>query len=64
MATEARVRRQLEQERRELAEAVDVLREDIGEVTGKAKKGAAGAAGLFLLLRLGRVLLRLLRRND
>ena len=62
MATEARTRRRLEQERQELAEAVEVLREDIGEATAKAKKVSLGAAGGLALVVAAKRVVKLLRR--
>lgn len=63
MATEARTRRQIEQERQELAEAVEVLREDIGEATAKAKKVSLGAAGGLALLVTVKRVVGLVRRR-
>jgi hypothetical protein len=61
MATEARVRRELDEERRQLADAVEILREDLGEAAGKAKKVSLGAAGGLALLVAAKKLLRLRR---
>lgn len=63
MATEARTRRQLAQERQELAEAVEVLREDIGEATAKAKQISLRAAGGFALLVTAKRVVGLIRRR-
>jgi hypothetical protein len=63
MATEARVRRELEEERRQLADAVEILREDIDEAKEKAKKVSLGAAGGIAALVAVKKVVQALRRR-
>jgi hypothetical protein len=47
MARKGALEQELRQERQELAEAVEVLREDLGDVAGKAKKVPLALGGLL-----------------
>ncbi|HVS85838.1 MAG TPA: hypothetical protein VHD91_09410 [Gaiellaceae bacterium] len=61
MAGKQRIERELAEERQELADAVGVLREDLGEVAGKAKKVPLALGGVVALALTTKKLLR--RRN-
>jgi len=57
MAGKASIERELQQERQELADAVHVLREDLGEVAGKAKRLPFALGGALALAVAARKLL-------
>jgi cell division septum initiation protein DivIVA len=64
MGTEAEIRRELATERRELTQAVESLREELGHTAERGKKvGAAVGAATGALLAV-RTLLRLRRRKS
>ena len=50
MARKTTLEHELQQERQELAEAVSVLREDLGDVAGKAKKVPLALGGLLAVV--------------
>ena len=64
MATEAELRQEIAEERRELTDAVASLREELGQTAERGKQlatVAGAAAGAALAVR---TLVRLLRRAD
>jgi hypothetical protein len=63
MAGEAQLRRELEHERQELAAAVDVLREDLGEAAQKAKRIPIAVGGAVALSVVAKTLARALGRR-
>jgi hypothetical protein len=63
MPGELRVQRELERERQELAEAVGVLREDLGEAAQRAKRIPVAIGGAVALSVVVKAVARALKRR-
>ncbi|HKU56709.1 MAG TPA: hypothetical protein VJP41_06785 [Gaiellaceae bacterium] len=63
MATEAELRREIADERRELTNAVADLRQELGQTADRGKRLGAKVAATTGAAVLARILIRLKRRN-
>jgi hypothetical protein len=64
MGTEAEIRQELATERRELTEAVESLREELGHTAERGKKVGAAVGAVTGALLAVRTVLRLRRRKS